>query len=157
MAIWRLISHHEEGQKRFDVLNEYIKSKIIAIGWGDIGSIDKLNVSSAYDLGHEIRLKYPSLRNSNIGGPCLWHFSHSIKKNDLVIIKAHDKMRVVRVVDGKYIFNDNGCALANDYKHQLSVDPFWGDEKSLISNYKRLTHKFADNHPQRRPLSLTTL
>ncbi|WP_080237657.1 hypothetical protein [Spirosoma rigui] len=122
MNIWRLISFHEEHLKS-QITSNFIAAGRIAIGWGHIGSLDAFD--SKERIGKEIRTVYPNSKNSNIGGPSLWHMYANIQIGDLIIIDAQKNWDKVVEVTSDYEWSNAQPNIAGfpDYFHQRSIKP----------------------------------
>lgn len=125
MNIWRLITHHINPDEALIWIR---KNGRIAIGWGAIGDIGKLNYSSASAIGAAIRYHYPHKHNSGLGGPSLWNFYDGMSKGDLVILSARRPRALVVEVLGKYEYVTDqsphlrpNSHLEGDYQHQRLI------------------------------------
>jgi len=117
MRVWRLITHHADKDHALFWTKQ--KSRI-AIGWGAIGDIGKKGYESARDITSAIKISYPDLDNSHLGGASLWDFYEQMQNGDLVILSA-DKPRVlVAEVDGDYEWTEES-PFEGDYQHQRRV------------------------------------
>src|ERR1043166_229523 len=117
MRVWRLITHHVD---KDHALFWTKQNSRIAIGWGAIGDIKGKGYKSADDITSAIKIAYPNLDNSHLGGPSLWDFSEKLDIGDLVILSAEKSFVLVVEVDGDYERTEEST-LEGDYQHQRPV------------------------------------
>src|SRR5437870_5607310 len=99
-TVWRLISHNNDRDRAVAWTKQ---TGYIAIGWGEIGDIDKQGFRSAKEISQAIKRAYPQLGNSTDGGASLWRFYHELKTGDLVILNRD----LVVEIAGPYAFMEN--------------------------------------------------
>ena len=129
MRVWRLITHHADKDHALFWTKQ--KSRI-AIGWGAIGDIRGNGYESADDITSAIKIAYPELGNSHLGGASLWDFYEHIRHGDLVVLSAEKSFVLVVEVDGDYEWAEES-PFEGDYQHQrrviirrdLSPDDIW--------------------------------
>jgi predicted Mrr-cat superfamily restriction endonuclease len=121
--IWRLVAHHhsDDGSSDFPELGvQWILSKSrIAIGWSHIGDLS--NFTSADRISASTLRVYPQNRNASVSGPQLWAFKNEMKRDDLVIVSANRKRRLVARVTGEYEFDPHFPPDERIYGHQRQV------------------------------------
>jgi hypothetical protein len=126
IPVWRLTAHHDHPAEALRWAKE---KNILAIGWGNIGDLQKLKPASKKTISDAIGKTYPALGNRGSGGVCLEDFLFRMKIGDLVIVNANGKRRFVMEVAGKYGFEiESPREPIGDYRHQrrgefLSIDP----------------------------------
>ncbi len=99
ITVWRLTAHHAAPA---EALRWFLQSNIIAIGWGEVGSIETGRFRSAKDISDAIRVTYPGSTNAGNGGPSLYDFCFTMTRGDLVIVSAARRRRCVMEVVGDY-------------------------------------------------------
>jgi predicted Mrr-cat superfamily restriction endonuclease len=129
MHVWRLIiTHHSDPEP---MLRWVKNTGRLAIGWGNIGNINKNRYFSPQDISDAIKLNYPRLNNAGHGGASLYHFCYNVQRGDLVIINKSGKRYLVMEVEGDYEFNSTSEKPPSaDYHHQrkASVLPIDADK-----------------------------
>jgi len=129
MRVWRLITHHAD---KDHALFWTKQNSRIAIGWGAIGDIREKGYKSADEITSVIRIEYPGLDNSHLGGSSLGDFYSHMGLGDLVVISASKPRVLVVEVEGEYEWADES-PFEGDYQHQrrvivrrdLSPDDIW--------------------------------
>ena len=129
MRVWRLITHHAD---KDHALFWAKQNSRIAIGWGKIGDIREKGYKSADEITSVIRIEYPGLDNSHLGGSSLWDFYSHVGLGDLVVLSASKPRVLVVEVAGEYEWADES-PFEGDYQHQrrvivrrdLSPDDIW--------------------------------
>ncbi len=137
MNVWRLITHHDNPEY---ALQWFKKKSRIAIGWGKIGNITHNKYSSTEDISLAIKMEYPDVSNSMIGGICLYDFCYNMQPGDLIILSTGSKRELVMEVEGEYEFNKYPEEKPlGDYQHQrkacilpLDSDELWKTAGSAI-------------------------
>jgi predicted Mrr-cat superfamily restriction endonuclease len=117
MNVWRLITHHKDKDA---ALSWTRQNSRVAIGWGAIGDIREQGYHSAEDIRSAIRMTYPDLDNSHLGGPTLWDFYAHMQPEDLIILSANRPRVLVAEVEGDYEWVEN--RLFEGYQHQRRVN-----------------------------------
>jgi predicted Mrr-cat superfamily restriction endonuclease len=117
MRVWRLITHHAD---KDHALFWTKQNSRVAIGWGAIGDIRKKGYESADDITSAIKIAYPGLDNSHLGGASLWDFHREIQNGDLVVLSATKPRVLVAEVDGDYEWLEDS-PFEGDYQHQRHV------------------------------------
>ena len=67
-----------------------------------------------------IRIKYPGLDNSHLGGSSLWDFYSNMQSGDLVVLSASKPRVLVVEVEGEYEWASES-PFEGDYQHQRRV------------------------------------
>lgn len=104
MNIWRLITHHEQGE---EVAKWSGREGAIAIGFGGTGDLNKQHFRNASELTQIIAAHHPHASVSNYvnGGRSLWRLYREMQQGDLVILSAGSAGRVLTMrVNGGYYF-----------------------------------------------------
>lgn len=127
-SVWRLVSYHEEADAD-RIADEMVRRGVIAIGWSDVGDLEKAVPQSSEAIGSCIREAYPTLQNSHTGGPSLWNFWRNMMPGDLVIIVARSRRKHVVEVTGDYCYSVEGiggyCHLRSAALTPLNGDELW--------------------------------
>lgn len=76
MKIWRLVSHHINPVEAAQV---YKEEGFIAVGWGYVGDLAKIQPQSPQELSDAILKGWPESKNYGYGGRVLWSFLHFSK------------------------------------------------------------------------------
>ena len=117
MKVWRLITHHAD---KDHALFWTKQNNRIAIGWGAIGDIRVNEYESSDRITAAIKVAYPGLDNSHLGGASLWDFYHEIQNGDLVVLSANKPRVLVVEIDGAYEWAEDS-PFEGDYQHQRQV------------------------------------
>ena len=118
--VWRLVGHHEHADLAAKLAQERGR---VAIGWGAIGDLQELAVTSAHEIGFLIRECYPTLVNSGLGGPSLWNLYREMQPRDLVIVRGDSRRRLVMEIAGPYLYLDREDRRLGDYQHTRAARP----------------------------------
>lgn len=125
MAVWRLITHHEDPERLY---SWSLQNNRIALGWSWVGDLNRFATEQAVKA-EAVRV-YEQQRNRFQAGEQLWSFSRVMKRGDLVILSASGARRAVVEVVGDYEFDPT----AQDpewYGHQRRVVPAHWDANEL--------------------------
>jgi hypothetical protein len=126
ITVWRLIAHHNAAD---DALRWFLRSNVIAIGWGNIGSVETGRFRAPANISEALRETYPDLKNAGSGGPCLLNFCHQMGRGDLVIVSDGHRRKTVMEITGDYEYKSElEPAPIGDYQHQrnatmIAIDP----------------------------------
>ncbi|HPX93254.1 MAG TPA: restriction endonuclease [Bacillota bacterium] len=110
VAVWGIHSQDEE---------LFLKSKVIAIGWKEMGDLRKLEPSREAYKEHFAKV-FPEAKKGSIptSAGMLFRFVHELKIGDYVIYPSKQDRRVnIGVVEGDYFFQPE----AEHYVHQRKV------------------------------------
>jgi len=115
---WRLIGHHFDAE---EAINWCRTAGRIAVGWGDIGDLRKLQPKSAEDISAAVRETCPEATNSHLAGPSLWRLFREMAIGDLVIVGDGNRRRIVMKVTGGYEFSVPPPFDPDGYQHQRTA------------------------------------
>ncbi len=91
MAVWRLITHHDDPEY---ALTWSRRNERIALGWGAVGDVSK-RYSSRQQIAATVQELFPERNNSVEGGHCLWDFCYEFRLGDRVILSTGKKRELV--------------------------------------------------------------
>ena len=121
----------------------------IAIGWTDIGDLEKASFSSSRNLAELIAKAYHPLKNAHLGGPSLWNLYKVMKEGDLVIVNANSKRVCVFEVVGPYVFEEREGQILG-YGHQrsasltgLNPQDLWNNSGAAVASAQNIRWTLA--------------
>lgn len=121
MAAWLLRPYPHDIER----VEEFMKGRLIAVGWPYVGSVEGLDRDA---IGDKLRETYPNETARWIGSAenDLVNFSQEMKEGDLVLVapKATDnKGRVLLArITGEYRFDETLATRTTGYAHQRVVE-----------------------------------
>jgi hypothetical protein len=117
MRVWRLMTHHKLPE---DALRIYLAEQYIALAWGAIGDLQKLQAASHDELATVIKSfsDYRRVGNAAAGGRCLWAFHHEMEAGDLVILATPKGRMNVVTIDGYYSWTPQPDPILGAYQHR---------------------------------------
>jgi hypothetical protein len=131
-----LIAHHEDPLQAIETMKFTDR---IAVGWSEIGDLRNSPPHDASDIADRIRVSYPKLDNSQLGGPSLWNLL-AMREGDLVIVNGHGKRQCVFEITGPYFFAKDEDGIL-DYHHQrravlteIDADSLWTANGGVVAD-----------------------